>query len=58
MVILKTRGGTDTSARTIIEFAKDVIQAGRIFVPVNKPAGNGLTGLIEVANASVLMALN
>ena len=44
-------GGTDTSARTIIEFAKDVMPAGRIFVPVNKPAGNGLTGLIEVANA-------
>ena len=44
-------GGTDTSARTIIEFAKDVMPAGRIFVPVNKPAGNGLTGLFEVANA-------
>lgn len=44
-------GGTDTSARTIIEFAKDAMPKGRIFVPVNKPAGNGLTGLIEVAKA-------
>lgn len=44
-------GGTDTSARTIIEFAKDTMPKGKIFVPVNKPAGNGLTGLIEVAKA-------
>lgn len=44
-------GGTDTSARTVIEYAKDMMPNGRIFVPVNKPAGNGLTGLIEVAKA-------
>lgn len=44
-------GGTDTSARTIIEFSKDRMPQGIIFVPVNKPAGNGLTGLIEVAKS-------
>lgn len=44
-------GGTDTSARTILEFAKGYLPKGIIFVPANKPAGNGITGLIEVANA-------
>ena len=44
-------GGTDTSARTIIQFAKDKLPKGVLFVPVNKPAGNGLAGLIEVAKA-------
>lgn len=44
-------GGTDTSARTLIEYAKDRLPKGVIFVPVNKPAGNGITGLIEVARA-------
>ncbi|GKX51525.1 tripartite tricarboxylate transporter substrate binding protein [Budvicia aquatica] len=44
-------GGTDTSARTITEFARDSMPKGLIFIPVNKPAGNGLTGLIEVAKA-------
>lgn len=44
-------GGTDTSARTIIEFARDSMPKGTIFIAVNKPAGNGLTGLIEVAKA-------
>lgn len=44
-------GGTDTSARTVIEFARDRMPKGTMFVPVNKPAGNGLTGLIEVAKA-------
>jgi len=44
-------GGTDTSTRTVIEYGKDMMPKGRIFVPVNKPAGNGLTGLIEVAKA-------
>lgn len=44
-------GGTDTSARTLIEFSKDRLPKGVIFVPVNKPAGNGVTGLIEVAKA-------
>ncbi|KAA8998474.1 tripartite tricarboxylate transporter substrate binding protein [Affinibrenneria salicis] len=44
-------GGTDTSARTLIEYTKDRLPKGVIFVPVNKPAGNGITGLIEVAKA-------
>lgn len=44
-------GGTDTSARTLIEYSKDHLPKGVIFVPVNKPAGNGITGLIEVARA-------
>lgn len=44
-------GGTDTSARTLIEYSKDRLPKGIIFVPVNKPAGNGITGLIEVAKA-------
>lgn len=44
-------GGTDTSARTIIEFAKDRMPKGTMFVPVNNAAGGGLTGLIEVAKA-------
>ncbi|AUG98881.1 tripartite tricarboxylate transporter substrate binding protein [Pectobacteriaceae bacterium CE70] len=44
-------GGTDTSARTLLEYAKDRLPKGIIFVPVNKPAGNGVTGLIEVAKA-------
>lgn len=44
-------GGTDTSARTIIEFARDKMPSGTMMVPVNKPAGNGITGLLEVAKA-------
>ncbi|MDH2926039.1 tripartite tricarboxylate transporter substrate binding protein [Lonepinella koalarum] len=44
-------GGTDTSARTVIEFAKDKMPDGKIFIPVNKPAGNGITGLLEVAKS-------
>lgn len=44
-------GGTDTSARTLIEFTKKALPNGILFVPENKPAGNGVTGLIEVARA-------
>ncbi len=44
-------GGTDTSARTVIEFARDKMPKGTMMVPVNKPAGNGITGLLEVAKA-------
>ncbi|QFH68328.1 tripartite tricarboxylate transporter substrate binding protein [Enterobacter sp. E76] len=44
-------GGTDTSARTVIEFARDKMPQGTMLVPVNKPAGNGITGLLEVAKA-------
>lgn len=44
-------GGTDTSARTLIEFTKKALPKGVMFVPENKPAGNGIAGLIEVAKA-------
>lgn len=44
-------GGTDTSARTILEYAKTYLPKGVIFIPTNKPAGNGITALIEAANA-------
>ncbi len=44
-------GGTDTSARTVIEFARNKMPDGLMMVPVNKPAGNGITGLLEVAKA-------
>lgn len=44
-------GGTDTSARTLIEYAKKNLPKGIMFVPENKPAGNGIAGLIEVAKA-------
>lgn len=44
-------GGTDTSARTLIEFSKSAMPKGLMFIPVNKPAGNGVAGLIEVAKA-------
>jgi tripartite-type tricarboxylate transporter receptor subunit TctC len=44
-------GGTDTSARVLIEYAKGYLPKGLLFVPENKPAGNGVAGLIEVANA-------
>jgi len=42
-------GGTDTSARTLIEYSKNSLPKGLMFVPDNKPAGNGVAGLIEVA---------
>ena len=44
-------GGTDTSARTLIEFTKEAMPKGTLFIPDNKPAGNGVAGLIEVAKA-------
>ena len=44
-------GGTDTSARTLLEFTKEALPKGVIFVPENKPGGNGVAGLIEVAKA-------
>ncbi|TCT36323.1 Bug family tripartite tricarboxylate transporter substrate binding protein [Martelella mediterranea] len=44
-------GGTDTSARLTLEYAKKYLPEGVIFVPENKPAGNGVTGLIEAARA-------
>ncbi|WP_176084029.1 tripartite tricarboxylate transporter substrate binding protein [Martelella sp. HB161492] len=44
-------GGTDTSARLTLEYAKKYLPDGVIFVPENKPAGNGVTGLVEAAHA-------
>lgn len=44
-------GGTDTSARLTLEYAKKYLPDGVIFVAENKPAGNGVSGLIEVARA-------
>lgn len=44
-------GGTDTSARTLVEFTKSALPKGVMFVPENKPAGNGVAGLIEVAKS-------
>ncbi|SCM76520.1 conserved exported hypothetical protein [uncultured Pleomorphomonas sp.] len=44
-------GGTDTSTRLTLEYAKQYLPSGIIFVPENKPAGNGVTGLIELAHA-------
>jgi len=44
-------GGTDTSARLTLQYAKEYLPDGVIFVPENKPAGNGVTGLIAAAKA-------
>ncbi|MDR1828843.1 MAG: tripartite tricarboxylate transporter substrate binding protein [Methylobacteriaceae bacterium] len=44
-------GGTDTSTRLTLEYAKKYLPQGIIFVPENKPSGNGVTGLVEVAGA-------
>jgi tripartite-type tricarboxylate transporter receptor subunit TctC len=44
-------GGTDASARTLIEYTKNALPKGVMFVPENKPAGNGVARLIEVAKA-------
>lgn len=43
-------GGTDTSARGVIQFIQKEL-AGSKFVPVNKPDGGGVTGMVETANA-------
>ena len=44
-------GGTDTSARGLIEFAKDKLPKGVQFLPTNKPEGSGVACMIEGANA-------
>lgn len=44
-------GGTDTSIRTLLEFTKSDLPQGVLFVPTNKPAGNGVTGMVEGAGA-------
>ena len=43
-------GGTDTTARGLIQYMQKAI-AGSNFVPTNKPDGNGVTGMVELANA-------
>ena len=43
-------GGTDTSARGMLQFLGKNIE-GINFVPVNKPDGGGVTGMVETANA-------
>ena len=43
-------GGTDTSARGMLQFLGKKID-GIKFVPVNKPDGGGVTGMVETANA-------
>ena len=52
VVIPKGAGGpTDIATRVLIEHAKDKMPKGLIFVPDNKPAGNGVTGLLDVAKS-------
>ena len=43
-------GGTDTSARGLIQFMEKELKGSK-FVPVNKPDGGGVTGMVELANA-------
>ena len=43
-------GGTDTSARGLIQFMEKELKGSK-FVPVNKPDGGGVTGMVETANA-------
>ena len=43
-------GGTDTSARILCSLLQKGLKGSR-FVPVNKPAGGGLTGMTELAKA-------
>lgn len=43
-------GGTDTSTRGLIQYMGKYVE-GINFVPVNKPDGGGVTGMVETANA-------
>lgn len=43
-------GGTDTSARGLLQYLAKHVE-GINFVPVNKPDGGGVTGMVETANA-------
>lgn len=43
-------GGTDTSARGLIQFLQKELPGSK-FVPVNKPDGGGITGMVELAKA-------
>ena len=43
-------GGTDTSARGLLQYMDDNLE-GVNFVPINKPDGGGVTGMVETAQA-------
>ncbi len=43
-------GGTDVSARGLLQFMQKELPGSK-FVPVNKPDGGGVTGMVETANA-------
>ncbi len=43
-------GGTDTSARGLISFLQKELKGSK-FVPVNKPDGGGITGMVELSKA-------
>ena len=43
-------GGTDVSARGLLSFLQKELPGSK-FVPVNKPAGGGITGMVELAKA-------
>ena len=43
-------GGTDVSARGLLSFLQKELPGSK-FVPVNKPAGGGITGMVEMAKA-------
>ncbi len=43
-------GGTDISARGIAQFLEKELQGSK-FVPMNKPDGGGVTGMVETANS-------
>lgn len=43
-------GGTDTSARTVVELLQKEL-SGSQFVTVNKPDGGGITGMVDLAKA-------
>lgn len=43
-------GGTDVSARGLIQFMQKEMPGSKL-VPVNRPDGGGVTGMVELANA-------
>lgn len=43
-------GGTDVSARGLVQMMQKELPGSK-FVPVNKPDGGGVTGMVELANA-------
>ncbi len=43
-------GGTDVSARGLLQFMQKELPGSK-FVPVNRPDGGGVTGMVETANA-------